>query len=326
MNGCCGPARETAAGADTAPGTVAPETDFEIPVRSRSDLLRGMAAVPGGPFLMGGDDEDAFPADGEGPVREVFVSPFHIDTTCVTNTRFAVFVKSTGYRTEAETIGWSYVFGAFVPPRARHAVLPGRVPGAPWWRAVEGACWRAPEGPGSSIGDRGNHPVVHVSWNDATAYATWAGKRLPTEAEWEKAARGGLARARFPWGDELTPRGRHRCNIWQGDFPVRNTCEDGFVGTAPANAFAPNGYGLHNTSGNVWEWCADRFGADWHATDLPETRVDPVGPPDGKVRVLRGGSYLCHRSYCNRYRVAARTSNTPDSATGHTGFRCAVPG
>ncbi|CAL9359149.1 formylglycine-generating enzyme family protein [Streptomyces sp. enrichment culture] len=327
MNACCGPARG-AAGPGTVPEAPAPVpgADFEIPVRDRADVLRGMVAVPGGPFLMGGDDEDAFPADGEGPVREVSVSPFHIDATCVTNARFAVFVKATGYRTEAESIGWSYVFGPFVHPGARHAVLPGTVPGAPWWRAVAGACWRAPEGPGSSIGDRGNHPVVHVSWNDATAYAAWAGKRLPTEAEWEKAARGGLVRARFPWGDELTPRGRHRCNIWQGDFPGHNTREDGFLGTAPVNAFAPNGYGLHNTSGNVWEWCADRFSADWHAADRPETRVDPAGPPTGGTRVLRGGSHLCHRSYCNRYRVAARTSNTPDSTTGHTGFRCVVGG
>ncbi|MFC9465961.1 formylglycine-generating enzyme family protein [Streptomyces coelicoflavus] len=326
MNECCGPARATGAKPSDAAPRTATAPPSRVPVRRRTDLLRGMVAVPGGPFLMGGDDEDAFPADGEGPVREVAVGPFHIDATCVTNARFAVFVKDTGYRTEAETIGWSYVFGAFVPPRARHAVLPGRVLGAPWWRAVEGASWSAPEGPGTSFGDRGNHPVVHVSWHDAAAYAAWAGKRLPTEAEWEKAARGGLVRARFPWGDEPTPRGRHRCNIWQGDFPVHNTREDGFLGTAPVNAFAPNGYGLYNVSGNVWEWCADRFSADWHVPDVPQTRVDPAGPPVGDTRVLRGGSHLCHRSYCNRYRVAARTANTPDSTTGHAGFRCVVPG
>ncbi|MFI7365785.1 formylglycine-generating enzyme family protein [Streptomyces sp. NPDC050149] len=322
MSACCGPARGSAAPVTTA--TAAPPADFAVPERRPAELLRGMVAVPGGPFLMGGEDEDAFPADGEGPVREVTVAPFHIDAACVTNARFAVFVKATGYRTDAELIGWSYVFGSFVPPEARHAVLPGTVPGAPWWRAVAGAHWRAPEGPGTSVGDRRDHPVVHMSWNDATAYARWAGKRLPTEAEWEKAARGGLVRARFPWGDELTPNGRHRCNIWQGDFPVRNTREDGFTGTAPAKAYAPNGFGLHNTSGNVWEWCADRFSADWHAEARPETRSDPAGPPHGESRVLRGGSYLCHRSYCNRYRVAARTSNTPDSTTGHGGFRCAV--
>lgn len=319
MSACCGPARGSA-----APATAAPPADFAVPERRPAELLRGMVAVPGGPFLMGGEDEDAFPADGEGPVREVTLAPFHIDAACVTNARFAVFVKATGYRTEAELIGWSYVFGSFVPPGSRHAVLPGTVPGAPWWRAVAGAHWRAPEGPGTSVGDRRDHPVVHMSWNDATAYARWAGKRLPTEAEWEKAARGGLVRARFPWGDELTPNGRHRCNIWQGDFPVRNTREDGFTGTAPVKAYAPNGFGLYNTSGNVWEWCADRFSADWHAEARPETRSDPAGPPHGGSRVLRGGSYLCHRSYCNRYRVAARTSNTPDSTTGHGGFRCAL--
>lgn len=319
MSACCGPARESAATA-----TAAPPADFAVPVRSSADLLRGMVAVPGGPFLMGGEDEDAFPADGEGPVREVTVGAFHIDAACVSNARFAVFVKATGYRTEAELIGWSYVFGSFVPQAARHAVLPGTVPGAPWWRAVTGAHWRAPEGPGTSIGDRRDHPVVHVSWNDATAYARWAGRRLPTEAEWEKAARGGLVRARFPWGDDLTPNGRHRCNIWQGDFPVRNTREDGYAGTAPVKAYTPNGLGLYNAAGNVWEWCADRFSADWHAADRPETRTDPAGPPDGEGRVLRGGSYLCHRSYCNRYRIAARTSNTPDSTTGHGGFRCAL--
>ncbi|WP_405762949.1 formylglycine-generating enzyme family protein [Streptomyces sp. NBC_01420] len=323
MSACCGPGRESATTA--AAVTTTPPADFAVPEWSTADLLRGTVAVPGGPFLMGGADEDAFPADGEGPVREVVLAPFRIDATCVTNAGFARFVKATGYRTEAELIGWSYVFGAFVPREARHAVLPGTVPGAPWWRAVTGACWRAPEGPGTSIGDRRDHPVVHVSWNDATAYARWAGKRLPTEAEWEKAARGGLVRARFPWGDELTPKGRHRCNIWQGDFPVRNTLEDGYAGTAPVKAYAPNGYGLYNVSGNVWEWCADRFSADWHVPDRPETRIDPAGPPEGGNRVLRGGSHLCHRSYCNRYRVAARTSNTPDSTTGHGGFRCALP-
>ncbi|MFJ6463041.1 formylglycine-generating enzyme family protein [Streptomyces sp. NPDC091387] len=319
MNACCGPARESAPTA-----TAAPPAEFAVPVRGTAELLRGMVAVPGGPFLMGGEDEDAFPDDGEGPVREVTTGPFHIDAACVSNARFAVFTKATGYRTEAELLGWSYVFGSFVPPAARRAVLPGTVPGAPWWRAVTGAHWRAPEGPGTSIGDRRDHPVVHMSWNDATAYARWAGKRLPTEAEWEKAARGGLVRARFPWGDDLTPNGRHRCNIWQGDFPVRNTREDGHAGTAPVKAYAPNGFGLYNASGNVWEWCADRFSADWHRADRPETRTDPAGPPHGENRVLRGGSYLCHRSYCNRYRIAARTSNTPDSTTGHGGFRCAL--
>jgi sulfatase modifying factor 1 len=283
-----------------------------------------MVPVPGGPFLMGGADADSFPADGEGPVREVTVTAFRIDPKAVTNAQYATFVKATGYRTEAERFGWSFVFDQFVTGEAADRVLDATVPQAPWWLAVEGADWRHPEGPGSDLARRDNHPVVHVSWTDATAYATWAGKRLPTEAEWEKAARGGLVQARFPWGDEFTPRDRHRCNTWQGRFPRHNTGADGFLGTAPVTAFRPNAYGLYNTSGNVWEWVADRFSADWHAVGSPATRVDPRGPDSGRTRVMRGGSYLCHESYCNRYRVAARTSSTPDTTTGHCGFRCAA--
>ncbi|RJK93892.1 formylglycine-generating enzyme family protein [Vallicoccus soli] len=283
-----------------------------------------MVRVPGGPFLMGGEDPDAFTADGEGPVREVALRPFLVDETAVTTAQFGAFVRDTGWVTDAERYGWSFVFHALVPPTAAGHVMPGAVPGAPWWRAVRGAWWRAPEGPGSDVAGRKDHPVVHVSWHDASAYAAWAGKRLPTEAEWERAARGGLERARYPWGDELAPRGRHRCNTWQGTFPTRNTAEDGYVGTAPVRSYRPNGLGLWCVAGNVWEWCSDRWSTDWHAADRPETRVDPQGPPTGSSRVVRGGSYLCHDSYCNRYRVAARTGNTPDSTTGHTGFRCAA--
>lgn len=273
--------------------------------RAEREVLRGMVLIPGGEFRMGAEDSEACPVDGEGPVRTVHVDPFHIDACAVTNRQFAGFVKHTGYRTDAERHGWSYVFDGLLTPAGRAHVRPGTVPGAPWWRPVNGACWRAPEGPGSSVAERPNHPVAHVSWHDASAYAGWAGKRLPTEAEWEKAARGGLDGARYPWGDELTPRGRHRCNIWQGPFPARNTGEDGHLGTCPVNAFGANGYGLYNVAGNVWEWTSDRWS-------------------DGTGRVIRGGSYLCHHSYCNRYRVAARTYNTPDSGTGHMGFRCAA--
>lgn len=258
---------------------------------------------------MGSEDADVNPGDGEGPVRAVTVAPFAIDAHCVTNERFAAFVEATGYRTEAERFGWSYVFAAFLSGEPRR--ISPRPKSAPWWCGVQGAYWAAPEGPGSDLSGRSDHPVVHVSWTDASTFCRWEGSRLPTEAEWEYAARGGLEGKRFPWGNELTPGGEHRCNIWQGRFPSRNTAEDGYLGTAPVTAYQPNGYGLFNVAGNVWEWCAD-----WWATT-------PAGPRHGVARVLRGGSYLCHDSYCNRYRVAARTANSPDSSSGNTGFRVA---
>ena len=277
-----------------------------------------MVHLPGGMFRMGTDDRVGFPDDGEGPVREVTLAPFLIDRCAVSNDDFATFVQDAGHVTEAERFGWSYVYVGFLAVPIRR--LSPRVESAPWWAGVDGANWRTPEGPGSDLAGRGDHPVVHVTWADASAYAAWAGKRLPTEAEWEYAARGGLDQARYPWGDELTPDGEHRCNIWQGRFPIKNTGEDGHLGTAPVDAYRPIGYGLHNTSGNVWEWCADWWSTDHH---VEAARTDPTGPSSGTARVMRGGSYMCHESYCNRYRVAARTSNTPDSSSGHLGFRCA---
>jgi sulfatase modifying factor 1 len=308
MPSCCAPVRPFAHDAGTGRPTPAPAA-----LASR----RGMQHLPGGAFLMG-TDRGGFPADGEGPVREVILSPFWIDTCAVTNHQFEKFVKATGYKTDAERFGWSFVFHLLVPPEVASKIK-RKVDGLSWWWKVPGAFWRHPEGRGTNIRDRMDHPVVHISWNDAAAYAAWAGKRLPTEAEYEYAARGGLEQKLYPWGDELTPEGQHRCNIWQGVFPTHNTAEDGFVGTAPARSYLPNGFGLFNTAGNVWEWCADWFSADFHRTG---PRRDPQGPPQGTHRVMRGGSYLCHESYCNRYRVAARTSNTPDSSSGNIGFRC----
>ncbi len=267
---------------------------------------------------MGTEDRSGFPADGEGPVRAVRVDTFRIDIAAVTNAQFAEFITASGYRTEAETFGWSYVFHMLASEEVKRRT-PQRPDTTPWWVPVSGAYWAAPEGPGSDMDDRMDHPVIHVSWNDALAYCAWAGTRLPTEAEWEYAARGGLDQRRYPWGDKLTPKGEHRCNIWQGTFPEVNSSADGWIGTAPVDAYKPNGFGLYNTSGNVWEWCADWFSPSHH---LRAGRRNPQGPANGQRRVLRGGSYLCHRSYCNRYRVAARSSNTPDSSAGNLGFRC----
>ena len=251
-------------------------------------------------------------------MHEVILSDFYMDATTVTNAAFSAFVRSTGYVTDAEDLGISAVFHLAYSGDRRHRV--GSVSGTPWWLIVEGATWRTPEGPGSDVSMRASHPVVHVSWNDAEAYCAWAGKRLPTEAEWEYAARGGLTQARFSWGDDLIPRGRWMCNIWQGTFPTVNTLDDGHLTTAPVKSFAPNGYGLWNVAGNVWEWCADWFDPGYYAVSPADS---PTGPDSGEARVMRGGSYLCHDSYCNRYRVAARSSNTPDSASGNIGFRCA---
>jgi sulfatase modifying factor 1 len=280
--------------------------------------LRGQVTIPGGTFQMGDPYDEAYPDDGENPVHDVSLDPFRIDATAVTNAQFATFVKATGHVTEAESFGVSAVFHLGV------ACEPGdvlhRLDASPWWLAVRGADWRHPEGRHSSIAARSNHPVVHVSWHDALAYCAWSGKRLPTEAEWEYAARGGLVAKRYPWGDELAPAGRWRCNIWQGTFPHRNTLDDGWLTTAPVKAYRPNGYGLWNVAGNVWEWCSDWFSADYYASSPSDA---PQGPTSGSSRVMRGGSFLCHDSYCNRYRVAARSSNTPESTSANLGFRCA---
>jgi formylglycine-generating enzyme len=293
---CCGglPGRD-------GEGAVMP-TDFRAAAATPAGLAR-LLVLTGGTFTMG-SAEQRYPADGESPPRTVSVNGFRIAAHAVSNDDFAGFVAATGYLTTAEREGWSFVFGGLLP----HAFAPTRaVAGAPWWRQVLGASWHHPEGDGSDLNGRGDHPVVHVSWLDANAYCRWVGGRLPDEAEWEHAARGGLDGARFPWGDELTPGGEHRMNVFQGTFPGHDTGDDGFVGTAPVDAFPPNGHGLYNTTGNVWEWCADRF-----------------GPSRPGHRNMRGGSYLCHDSYCWRYRTAARSGNSPDSSAGNIGFRLAA--
>ena len=284
--------------------------------RATAGSLESMVRLEGGPFRMGSESAESFPTDGEGPVRQVTLSAFCISKYAVTNEQFAGFARKAGYRTEAECFGWSFVFRNHVPEPLRGPSMPG----TPWWVRVDGADWAHPEGPDSSVGDRPHHPAVHVSWNDALAYCAWAGYRLPTEAEWEYAARGGPDQKTYPWGDELTPEGRHMCNIWQGTFPDADLGEDGFTTAAPVDSFAPNGFGLFNAIGNTWEWCADYFDPFWH---VDAARRDPVGPPSGITRVMKGGSYLCHESYCRRYRNAARAGTSPDTSTGHIGFRVA---
>ena len=260
--------------------------------RPSRDLPSQWIDVEGGPTKIGSNDEDH---PEEWPVRTVTLAPYRISPYAVTNAEFAAFIDDTGHVTEAERYGWSFVFGGFLPDDFEPTAA---VADAPWWRQVHGADWAHPEGPQSSYAGRERHPVVHVARLDASAYAAWAGARLPTEAEWEHAARGGLEGQPFPWGDELEPGGVHRMNVWQGTFPHHNTEADGWAGTCPVDAYEPNAYGLFNTTGNVWEWCAED--------------------------VSRGGSYLCHASYCRRYRVSARQPQAPDDSSGNCGFRLAA--
>ena len=256
-----------------------------------------MVLISGGTFLMGDDHEMRY----EGPAHEVTLKPFWVDRREVTVTDFARFVEATGYKTDAERFGWSGVFD----------VKSGE------WQRVDGASWKHPDGAG--VAPAHDEPVTQVSWNDAQAYARWAGKRLPTEAEWECAARGGLVGKKYAWGDELNPGGRAMANWWQGRFPSLNTKADGYVGRAPVGSFPPNGYGLYDTIGNVWEWCADWFDEGYYQQGPAS---DPAGPAAGDERVIRGGSWLCSENYCTNYRPAARSHATPDSALNNLGFRC----
>lgn len=273
------------------------------------------ARIEGGRIPVG-TDQPILPFDGEGPIRLVRINSFHLSIAAVTNAQFAAFVAATDYITEAERLGWSYVFYQF---------LDGRVPtsgvvGAEWWRRIEGACWAAPFGPGSSFEGLEDFPVTHVSWQDAVDYCRWVGGRLPSEAEWEHAARGGLLRPVYPWGDRHPTDSFTPCNIWQGRFPDYNSGIDGHIGLAPAISYEPNGYGLYNMAGNCWEWTSDAF----RVRSLKKrSREANASAQQGSRKVLKGGSYLCHASYCHRYRIAARMGSTGDSTTGHIGFRVA---
>ncbi len=292
---CCTPSRSDTTHPVTSTGSVHACGRESVP-----GVERSWCAVPAGAFTMGDDGPDAVPGDGEGPTREVTLGAFEIGATTVTNNEFAAFVRATRYVTDAERLGASFVFHLQVPEALR---LDSRrsVQGLPWWRSVEHASWQRPEGPGTHVSERPAHPVVHVSWDDAAAYCTWAGARLPNEAEWERAARGGLVRRRFPWGDELLDAaGTPRCNVFRGEFP--DSPSRGWL-AAPVEAQSgqANGFGLFNVCGNVWEWCADAVDKDH--------------------RSLRGGSFLCHDSYCNRYRIAARSANTRDTSASNIGFR-----
>lgn len=303
---------------DPGPAGVGADRADRADASRRAAHAAASIVLPGAEFRMGSDSTEGFAPDGEGPSRVVRLSGFAIAPTAVTNAAFAAFVRATGYATEAERSGSSFVFWLQASEATRRTVR--SVPrGLPWWLDIADACWQRPEGPGSSIRGRADHPVVHVSWNDASAYCRWAGLRLPTEAEWEYAARGGLDGCRYPWGDDLASEGEGVCNIWRGRFPDRPAI--GWQpGTVPVRSFAANGFGLFNTAGNVWEWCSDWFSPAYHQETAA---IDPQGTMVSGRRSMRGGSFLCHASYCNRYRVAGRSSNPPTSASSNAGFRVA---
>ena len=348
---CGGDAAGGPGGAGCEPGT-APQREQATTAAAACGAMRvasteGMVWLRGGEFTMGSTDPLARP--DETPVHRVRVTAFWIDRTEVTNAQFAEFVAATSYVTVAERpVDWNELKKQLPPGTEKPGddqLQPGSLVFTPpdhpvglarhdlWWKWTLGASWRHPEGPGTTIEGRERHPVVQIAWDDAVAYAQWAGKRLPTEAEWEYAARGGLDGKTFVWGDE--PIDERRCNVWQGDFPHRNTADDGFVRAAPVGSFPPNAFGLHDMSGNVWEWCTDLYRPDTYARQLdaaggapivdpagPDESLDPRNPHSPFSRVHRGGSFLCHVSYCASYRPSARMAAPPDTALSHLGFRC----
>jgi formylglycine-generating enzyme required for sulfatase activity len=308
----------------------------------RAAVPAGMRAIPGGAFTMGSDRH--YPE--EAPAHRVKVAPFFMDETAVTNRQFAAFAQATGYVTVAERPLDAATYPEASPEQLQPGALVFHMTSGPvdtrdfrnWWHWVPGANWRHPEGPGSTIKGRKDHPVVCVAYEDAEAYATWAGKELPTEAEWEYAARGGLDGREFAWGDELAPRGKHVANTWQGAFPWQNLAEDGHERTCPVRSFPPNGYGLYEVCGNVWEWTTDWYSAAHTPADPDKPSCcaadNPRGPsivgsfdpaqPQVVIprKVLKGGSFLCAPSYCRRYRPAARHPQMVDTGMSHVGFRC----
>ncbi|QEC54424.1 formylglycine-generating enzyme family protein [Flavisolibacter ginsenosidimutans] len=304
----------------------------------------GMVLIPAGTFEMGGDNNQASP--DEYPKHTVTVSSFYMDATEVTNAQFKKFVDATGYITTAERKpDWDELKKTLPPgtPKPPDSVLQAaslvfHQSSGPvdlndysqWWRWTKGADWKHPEGPQSNVKGKENLPVVQVSWDDATAYCKWAGKRLPTEAEWEFAARGGLTNNIYPWGNEHVNSGKPKANSWEGKFPYFNEKKDGYVTAAPVKSFSPNGYGLYDMAGNVWEWCSDWYDYNYYKSLAGKTTVNPKGPeksydpdePQAQKRSLRGGSFLCNDAYCSGYRVARRMKSTPDTGLEHTGFRC----
>jgi formylglycine-generating enzyme required for sulfatase activity len=323
-------------------GTDAPD---DMTTEPPGDPPPGMVWVPPGEFTMGTDDPNTMA--NERPAHRVRLHGLWMDQHDVTNAEFRRFVEATGYVTTAERKpDWEDIRKQVPPGTPRppdDQLVPGSLVFTPtpgpvplddlsaWWRWVPGASWRHPAGPGSGLDGKDDYPVVQVSWDDAVAYAKWAGKRLPTEAEWEHAARGGLDGKRFAWGDEFRPGGKHMANTWQGQFPVRDTAEDGYAGTSPVGAFPPNGYGLSDMAGNVWQWCSDWYRADVHeqcskkgCCDNPPGPRESWDPADAYAprRVIKGGSFLCNVDYCESYRPSARRGTPPDTGSSHIGFRC----
>ena len=342
-------------------GYAAPRIYSSLLVKSRAERAAtikpppgpqppGMRWIPGGEFMMGSDHPQSLP--NEKPAHRVRVDGFWMDETVVINAQFRRFAEATGYRTVAERpVNWEELKKQLPPgtPRPPGEMLqPGSLVFTPprgavplndmsnWWRWQNGANWRHPEGPGSSIEGKDNLPVVHIAWDDAVAYAKWASKRLPTEAEWEFAARGGLDGAMFAWGNDFMPDGKAMANTYQGGFPFRNDGTDGYKDVSPVKTFLPNGYGLYDVAGNVWQWTADRYRVDWFGKLAsqggvsvnpkgPEDSYDPAEPlPATEKRVIRAGSFLCHESYCASYRVSARRGTPPDTGSSHVGFRMAL--